>query len=107
MRSARALVMPTEWYEPFGMVLIEAMSAGLAIVTTTTAGARAIVGGPDDLVAPPRRPDALAAAIGVLDDRTADVEGAANRARYEAHYTEQRGLENLHALYESAIEDRP
>ena len=103
MLSARALVMPTEWYEPFGMVLIEAMSAGVPIVTTTMAGARAIVGGSDELVVPPRRPAALAAALDALDDTTVDAEGAANRARYEANYTEQRGLDELLAVYTTAI----
>ncbi len=103
MLSARALVMPTEWYEPFGMVLIEAMSAGVPIVTTTMAGARAIVGGSDELVVPPRRPAALAAALDALDDTTVDAEGAANRARYEATYTEQRGLDELLAAYATAI----
>ena len=103
MLSARALVMPTEWYEPFGMVLIEAMSAGVPIVTTTMAGARAIVGGSDELVVPPRRPAALAAALDALDDTTVDAEGAANRARYEANYTEQRGLDELLAVYATAI----
>ncbi|MGB0114688.1 MAG: glycosyltransferase family 4 protein [Ilumatobacteraceae bacterium] len=100
LASARALIMPTEWYEPFGMVLIEAMSAGLPIVTTTAAGARSIVGGRDDLVVPPHQPADLAAAIDRLDDETVDREGAANRARYEDRYTEQRGLADLRLLYE-------
>ena len=102
MLRARALVMPTEWYEPFGMVLIEAMSAGLPVIVTTAAGARTIVGGRESLVVPPGRPEALAAAINSLDDATVDTEGTANRARFETRYTEAIGVANLEALYTSA-----
>ena len=103
MLRARALVMPTEWYEPFGMVLIEAMSAGLPVIVTTAAGARTIVGGRESLIVPPGRPDALAAAVNSLDDDTVDTEGAANRARFEARYTEAIGVANLEALYTSVL----
>jgi hypothetical protein len=100
---ARALVMPTEWYEPFGMVLIEAMSAGLPVIVTTAAGARTIVSGRESLVVPPGRPEALAVAITSLDDDTVDAEGAANRARFEDRYTEAIGVANLEALYASVL----
>jgi glycosyltransferase involved in cell wall biosynthesis len=96
---ARALVMPSEWYEPFGMVLIEAMSAGLPIITTTVAGARTIVG-PSGLIAvPPNDPAALARAIDALDDATVDRLGAANRASYVERYTTAVGVAALEQLY--------
>ncbi len=81
--------MPSEWYEPFGMVLVEAMSAGLPIIVTTTAAARDIVG-PGAIVVPPHRPDAIAAAISALDDATVDELGALNRRRFEECYTRGR-----------------
>ena len=103
MLSARAFVFPSEWYEPFGMVLIEAMSAGLPVIVTTAAGARTIVSGRESLVVPPGRPEALAVAITSLDDDTVDAEGAANRARFEDRYTEAIGVANLEALYASVL----
>lgn len=102
--TARALVMPSEWYEPFGMVLIEAMSAGLPIIVTSASGARSIVEPDERLVVPPRQPAALATAIASLDDVTVDEAGAANRVTFEQRYTEQVGVANLEALYRSTIE---
>lgn len=102
---ARALVMPSEWYEPFGMVLIEAMSAGLPIVATTAAAARSIVGVGGLLAVPPCEPAALARAIEALDDAAVDRMGAANRRRFEECYTEAVGLRALETLYESTIVD--
>ena len=39
MRASRALVFPSEWYEPFGMVLLEAMAAGVPVMATDCGGA--------------------------------------------------------------------
>jgi len=102
---ARALVMASEWYEPFGMVLIEAMAAGLPVIVTTAAGARSIVEPPEQFVAPPGNPVALARAIDALDDDTVDAVGARNRARFASAYTEAAGVAALEALYRSAIDD--
>ena len=104
--SARALVMPSELYETFGMVLVEAMSAGLPVIVNTTAGAEAIVEPPPNLLVPPRQPAALAAALDALDDATVDEVGAANRRRFEQHYSEAVGVAALEAAYHETIHAR-
>jgi glycosyltransferase involved in cell wall biosynthesis len=103
MLNARALVFPSEWYEPFGMVLIEAMSAGLPIVATTASAAAEITGTPPSLVAAAGDERSFAAALGHLDDELVDAAGRAARARYEAKYTADAGVRDLEALYESTI----
>jgi glycosyltransferase involved in cell wall biosynthesis len=101
--GARALVAPSELYETFGMVLVEAMSAGLPVIVNTAAGAAAIVEPPPQLLVPPRRPAALADALAALDDHTVDTVGAANRQRFEERYSEPVGVAGLERLYRDAI----
>jgi glycosyltransferase involved in cell wall biosynthesis len=68
--AADAFVFPTR-YEPFGMVITEAMAAALPVVTTASAGASEVITpGVDGLVLQdPDDADALALA---LDDLLAD-----------------------------------
>ncbi len=100
---ARAFVFPSVWYEPFGMVLVEALSAGVAMVVTNASEAPVITAVPPELMAPVDDDAALAAALGRLDDRTVDQVGAANRRRFETHYSAEIGLQNLESLYREVI----
>jgi glycosyltransferase involved in cell wall biosynthesis len=72
-------VLPSE-AESFGMVLLEAMASGHAIVTCGGTGAADAIG-PDALLVPPRRPDALRAALEqLIGDRELQAR-LAHRAR--------------------------
>ena len=104
MLAARAFVFPSEWYEPFGMVLLEAMSAGLPIIASNASDARRIAGAPDGLVVPAGDDAALAAALDGLDDATVDEVGTRSRRRFEQTYTERAGLRDLERLYADALE---
>jgi glycosyltransferase involved in cell wall biosynthesis len=74
--------------EAFPLALLEAMGAGLPVVTTDVGGVRdAVADGRNGLVVPPRDPDALAAAIAKLvDDATSRAAlGASAREFVAAH----------------------
>jgi glycosyltransferase involved in cell wall biosynthesis len=104
LAAARAFVFPSEWYEPFGMVLIEAMSAGLPIVASTAADAVAITDPPPELVAAAGDERELASALGRLDDDTlVDRAGTASRRRFESRYDLTAGIAGLEDLYTGTI----
>jgi len=70
--------------ESFGIVLVEAMAAGLPVVASDVAGYDEVVtDGVEGLLVPPRDPAALAAAVGTILDDPALSErfAAAGRAR--------------------------
>ena len=74
------------WYEPFGMVPVEAMACGVPVVAAAVGGLTdTVIDGVTGLLVPPRRPDRMAAALRtVLADanlRLAFRSAALDRAR--------------------------
>lgn len=69
IRSADA-VASVPWYEPFGIVPVEAMACGIPVVASAVGGmVDTVVDGATGLHVPPRDPDVLAAALRrLLDD---------------------------------------
>jgi glycosyltransferase involved in cell wall biosynthesis len=65
--DADAVLVPSEWAEPFGLVPLEAMACGRPVVATGTGGSgEFLVDGANCLLFAPGRPEALAAAVGRL-----------------------------------------
>jgi glycosyltransferase involved in cell wall biosynthesis len=69
LRSADA-VLAVPWYEPFGIVPLEAMACGVPVVASAVGGMLdSVVPGVTGLHVPPRRPDRIASAVrALLDD---------------------------------------
>ncbi|ADB29795.1 glycosyl transferase group 1 [Kribbella flavida DSM 17836] len=101
LRSAD-VVACTPWYEPFGIVPLEAMAAGRPVVGSAVGGLLdTIVDGVTGVHVPPRDPERLAA---VLRDLLADPErraalGAAGAARVAERYTWARVAEETETVY--------
>jgi glycosyltransferase involved in cell wall biosynthesis len=98
--AADVVVVPS-WAEPFGLVVIEAMAAGTAVVGAAAGGIpESIVDGETGLLVPPRRPDAIAAAVASLladPDRRVRM-GQAGQRHAWARFTLERYCRDLEAV---------
>jgi glycosyltransferase involved in cell wall biosynthesis len=90
--------------ENFPLVLLEAMAAGLAIVTTEKTGCNEVVGDAAVLV-PPANPESIRAALRkLIDDESLQKSiGQAARERLENQFSWPSVAEEHIALYESLI----
>lgn len=80
-RRADLVVIPS-LYEPFGIVALEAMAAGLPLVASNTGGLAEIISqGQDGILVPPGDDEALAAAITSLLENPAQARILSNNAR--------------------------
>lgn len=92
--------------EAFGIVALEAMATGKAVVVTDIPGVREVItGGREGLLADPVNPDDLALKIRTLladDDRRAEM-GRAGRATVERSYSIERVVDRLEHVYAEAM----
>ncbi|MGO1052313.1 glycosyltransferase [Crossiella sp. CA198] len=102
LRSADAVVC-APWYEPFGIVPLEAMSCARPVIATAVGGLTdTVVDGVTGLLVPPRDPDALARAIRAVtgDPALAQRLGVAGQDRVRARYGWDRIAADTERAYE-------
>jgi D-inositol-3-phosphate glycosyltransferase len=105
MRSAD-VVACTPWYEPFGIVPLEAMACGVPVVASAVGGlVDTVVDGVTGIQVPPRRPDAIARALEVLltDPNRRAAMGRAGAKRARARYTWDRVAASTHEVYRRVL----
>ena len=109
LRAADLFLLTTEPPESFGIVLIEAMAAGLPAIATDYPGVRAVVDeGETGLLVPRGDPEAVAAAVGELvatPDRRREM-GERGRAKAIAEWSWPRLVERMDDAYAQAIASR-
>ena len=102
LRSAD-LVVCSPWYEPFGIVPLEAMACGVPVVASAVGGMLdSVVDGVTGAHVPPRDPAALAEVIGALLDAP-DHRAALSRAgleRVRSRYSWDRVAADTAAVYQ-------
>lgn len=108
LRSADAVVC-VPWYEPFGIVPLEAMSCGRPVVASAVGGIQdTVVDQVTGLLVPARKPDALAAALrDVLGSPTMGAAyGIAGRDRVLARYDWERVATATAQVYGEVVDAR-
>ncbi|MGY1857692.1 glycosyltransferase family 4 protein [Modestobacter sp. SYSU DS0290] len=96
--SARCLLFPIQWEEPFGMVMIEAMACGTPVVALRGGAVPEVVDhGVTGLVC--ETPADLPAAL----DAVRDLDPAACRARVAAHFSAEAMARGYEAAYRRAL----
>jgi glycosyltransferase involved in cell wall biosynthesis len=102
IRIIDLLVLPSH-YEPFGRVLIEAMSAGKPVIGTTVGGIPEIIAdGVTGILVPPNSPDELAKAVAKIleDPEVARQMGQAGQQRAQTFFSSQRYVREIKKVYE-------
>lgn len=109
MNRAAALVVPSIWYETFGLVVIEAFACGTpVIVSRIGALARLVREGETGLLFEPGNPRDLADKIAwaqANSERMAEM-GRNARAQYEAEFSAEVNYLRLMEIYGDAIAER-
>ncbi|HEV2812322.1 MAG TPA: glycosyltransferase family 4 protein [Solirubrobacteraceae bacterium] len=102
-------VNPARFAETFGRAAMEALAAGIPVVSTTAGAIPELLrDGRDALLVPPDDPDALADAVRrLVDDRTfAEQIVRTGRDRVRSSYTVERQLEGFHEAIGVALGTR-
>ena len=112
LRSADAVVC-VPWYEPFGIVPLEAMASGVPVVASAVGGMiDTVVDGVTGVHVPPRRPDLVASALASLlgDPARRAALGTAGadraRSRYSWDLVARATLDVYRSLQASGARDR-
>jgi glycosyltransferase involved in cell wall biosynthesis len=105
MGGAVAVIVPSQWHEPFGRVVVESFAVGTPVIATA-------IGGLAELVDPERNgmlcawgdPNALARAIARIDAQRGFARRMRSPARtaYESRFRGRQNLEMLLAAYNLA-----
>lgn len=100
-----AVVVPSRWLETFGLVVVEAMAAGVpSVVAGHSSLAELVQDGVTGLTHQPGDAASLATALGRIVRAPSSL-GLAARERYEREFTRQVGLANLLTHYRRVIEE--
>lgn len=109
MNAATALVVPSIWYETFGLVVIEAFACGTPVIASRIGALAGVVeDGVTGLLFEPGNAADLAAKMRWVLEHPADAARMGRNARleYERSYTAERNYELLMNIYEDAIDAR-
>jgi len=104
IKAARFVIFPSEWYETFGRVVIEAFACGVPVIASKLgASTETVEHGRTGLHFEAGNPASLADAVVQLwnDQTSVQAFGSAGRREYELKYTAERNYDRLIEIYQS------
>jgi glycosyltransferase involved in cell wall biosynthesis len=107
MMRATAAVVPSQWLETFGLVVVEAMAAGVVPVAPNHASFPELVHhNVDGVLYPPGDSGALSAIFRSLDDHPGHFAtmGVSAKKTYEENHGPAQNVAQLERIYRFAIE---
>jgi glycosyltransferase involved in cell wall biosynthesis len=107
LKRAAFLVLPSEWYEGFPHVILEAYACGVPIIASRIGTlADVILDRQTGLLYEPENHNDLAAKINAFTSRPelGEKMGLAGRLEYEGKYTGNRNYQLLMAIYQKVID---
>ena len=105
MAAARAVVVPSQWEEPFGLVLVEAMAAGSAVIAPAQGSfPELFVDGEEGTLFQPGRAESLALAFRDVEDYPERFQRYGQNARrgYEDRFDPDENIDQLLSIYQFA-----
>lgn len=106
LSSSKAVVIPSQWEETFGMVAVEAMAAGTAPVSSAHgAFPELVTPGVDGALFPPSDVHALVEILADVDDHPHRWDGYGDQARrtYQSRFTAEASIAQLLEVYRFAV----
>jgi glycosyltransferase involved in cell wall biosynthesis len=96
------------WYEPFGIVPLEAMASGVPVVASAVGGLTdTVVHGETGVMVPPRDAEAVAEAVAALlaDPERRTMLGAAGYRRVRSRYTWPKVADSMLDVYGTLVQE--
>jgi glycosyltransferase involved in cell wall biosynthesis len=103
LRQAKAVIVPSEWVEPFGLIAIEALAQGTPVIASRIGGLAEVVDhGRTGLLFKPRDPHDLADQIIWVYDHPQELSGMRGAAHAEAcrKYDPESNYSQLISIYQ-------
>ncbi len=103
MKTARALIFPSQWYEGQPMVLLEAFASGLPVMASRLGAMAEMLADHPRWLVDPGEVDAWVEAFRRLEDPGIDDVGASLRAAYEERHSAQTNTRALLDAYATVL----
>jgi glycosyltransferase involved in cell wall biosynthesis len=106
IQQAKALIIPSRWYEGFPKVILEALAAGVPVIASNLGSLGELVEGKGvGLTFPPGDHEALARVVKWFHEHTEEIERMKEKAcqTYQGEYNSENNYQQLIKIYQDVV----